>query len=99
MSRVFAREAPQFANPCAWIVAERVDHSLAGFDLATSPGTGMPRDPADAAVLALLAVDPAEQGSGLGRRLLEGITTALRDVGFELVTVPFVNFTSKPKQV
>jgi ribosomal protein S18 acetylase RimI-like enzyme len=44
--------------------------AVSGFALVTAPGNGMPGDPADAAYLSLLAVDPRAQGRGLGRSLL-----------------------------
>lgn len=50
--------------------SEAVDAALVGFALVTAPGTGLPDDPADAAYLSLLAVDPRAQGRGLGRSLL-----------------------------
>jgi len=84
---VAERARPKFDKKCGLVVAERRDSSLAGFALATTPGTGIPTDPADAAVLALLAVDSHQQGAGLGRWLLSAITESLTDSGFEQIVL------------
>jgi len=79
---VAERERTKFANSAAWLVSER-NAQINGFALATLPGSGSPNDPAHAAVLGLLAVDPAAQGGGLGRRLLRAITTELANHGYQ----------------
>jgi len=84
---VAERARPKFHKQYGWIVAERRDSSLAGFALATAPGTGLSTDPAEAAVLGLLAVDPHEQGIGLGRSLLSEISVALSASGFDQVVL------------
>jgi ribosomal protein S18 acetylase RimI-like enzyme len=59
------------------------DPRLLGFGLVTAPGTGYPTDRPDAAYLALLAVDPAEQGRGGGGRLLDDLTDDARAAGHD----------------
>jgi ribosomal protein S18 acetylase RimI-like enzyme len=54
---------------------------LAGFALVTTPGSGMPGDPDDAAYLSLLAVDSRAQGRGLGRSLLLAAVAEARRAG------------------
>lgn len=79
---VAARARPKFDSGIAFFVAgerERVD----GFVLATRPGTGMATDPEDAAVVGLLAVDPALHGEGRGRALLRAVVDRLSELGHE----------------
>lgn len=80
-SGVAERARPKFENAAAWIVAERRPGAIVGFALATRPGSGVASDPPSAVVLGLLAVDPQEQGSGLGRELLSAITSAVAALG------------------
>jgi ribosomal protein S18 acetylase RimI-like enzyme len=84
---VAERARPKFDKKCRLVVAERRDSCLAGFALATTAGSGITTDPADAVVLALLAVDPHQQGSGLGRWLLSAITESLTESGFEQIVL------------
>lgn len=75
------RARPKFDRSIGWIVAssgEQID----GFVLATAPGSGMPTDPPDAAVVGLLAVQPSQQARGLGRTLLQAIGRHLSDAGY-----------------
>lgn len=51
---VAERARPKFDRGTSWFVAEQVDGTLGGFVLATAPGSGLPSDPTDAAVLGLL---------------------------------------------
>ncbi|MCP2265495.1 GNAT family N-acetyltransferase [Promicromonospora thailandica] len=75
--------------PLAWIVARDAVDGLAGFGVVLPPGTsGDATDPADGAYLALLAVAPSARGSGLGGRLLDAVTHAVRAAG---VTSVFLN--------
>ena len=60
---------------------------MAGFALATTAGSGVTTDPAGAVVLALLAVDPHQQGVGLGRWLLSAITVSLTESGFDQIVL------------
>ena len=76
------RARPKFEHPEAWLVVERGGPRVAGFALATPPGSGMTSDPTGAVVLSLLAVDPCDQGSGLGRQLLDAITSTLAERGY-----------------
>lgn len=78
---VAERAAAKFVRAIAWIVAERPADGILGFALATAPGSGHPDDPADAAVLGLLAVHPVAQGEGLGARMLGSITDELARLG------------------
>ncbi|PYY36193.1 hypothetical protein DEJ16_10235 [Curtobacterium sp. MCJR17_055] len=82
---VRARAAAKFAaERVALVVAPGdSDDGVRGFALVTAPGTGGGVGPADAAYLSLLAVDPAAQGSGLGRALLVAAVDAARDAGYE----------------
>ena len=76
------RARPKFDERIVFLVAGdqgRVD----GFVLATRPGTGMVTDPVDAAVVGLLAVDPASLGEGRGRALLRAVTAELAGRGHE----------------
>lgn len=75
------RCAGKFANDTVSFRVARDGGALAGFVLATVPGTGAPTDPPDAAYLALLAVGPSHQGAGLGARLLDAATRDARDAG------------------
>jgi ribosomal protein S18 acetylase RimI-like enzyme len=70
----------KFETPVAWVVAEH--GNLAGFALGTPPGSGLASDPPSALVLGLLAVAPAEQGSGTGRQLLTAFTDAAVAAGY-----------------
>ncbi|WP_193636319.1 GNAT family N-acetyltransferase [Brachybacterium subflavum] len=54
---------------------------IAGFALATAPGSGQATDPEDAAIIGLLATHPRCQAQGLGRTLLRAITSELVDAG------------------
>lgn len=63
--------------------SEAVDAALVGFALVTVPGTGLPDDPADAAYLSLLAVDPRAQGRGLGRSLLRAAVAEAERAGHQ----------------
>ncbi|WP_119868658.1 GNAT family N-acetyltransferase [Frondihabitans sp. 762G35] len=73
----------KFDRAVAWTVAEREDGVIVGFALATPAGSGLLSDPPDAAVVGLLAVDPAAQGTGAGRLLLSRITADLAGLHFE----------------
>jgi ribosomal protein S18 acetylase RimI-like enzyme len=83
---VAERARPKFSRREAWVVAERsgqvepvdqVEHRITGFVLATEPGSGQASDPPGAVVVGLLAVDPSEQGRGVGSLLLSAVTTSL----------------------
>jgi ribosomal protein S18 acetylase RimI-like enzyme len=76
------RARPKFHNSSLWIVAEN-RQIIDGFVLATGPGSGMPTDPPDAAVIGLLAVTPGHQTRGLGRALLRAATDDLMQLGYE----------------
>jgi GNAT superfamily N-acetyltransferase len=71
------RVRPKFEHPACWILADQPATGTLGFVLATKPGNGLPTDPADAPVVALLAVAPAAQGSGLGGVLLSAVAVEL----------------------
>lgn len=75
------RAEKKFSNAAARLVAER-DQRVVGFTLATAPGSGSASDPADAAVLGLLAVSPDAQCDGLGGQLLRGMATRLARLGY-----------------
>ncbi|MBW4031779.1 MAG: GNAT family N-acetyltransferase [Acidobacteria bacterium] len=75
------RARQKFGHEVAWVLAERRDATVAGFALATAPGSGLATDPSGATVLGLLAVDPQEQRSGVGGRLLVAITAAVASRG------------------
>lgn len=81
---VRARALTKFrADRVALVVAAEADAGRpAGFALVTAPGTGAPDDPADAAYLSLLAVDPRAQGRGLGRALLAAAVGAAARAGY-----------------
>jgi ribosomal protein S18 acetylase RimI-like enzyme len=79
---VGARARAKFPNRLVWFVAER-DGVLGGFTLGTRPGSGVPSDPSDAAVVGMLAVAPHAQGSGLGRRLLRAAAGGLAGLDYE----------------
>lgn len=69
------------AERVALVVAEAATGSdPVGFALVTAPGTGGGPD-TGAAYLSLLAVHPAAQGHGLGRRLLAAAVSAAADAG------------------
>ncbi|GEP69573.1 hypothetical protein CSO01_22880 [Cellulomonas soli] len=74
---VVERARPKFSRAEAWVVADDGPGGIRGFALATPPGSGLPGDPAEAAVVGLLAVSPAAQGHGLGRHLLHALTADL----------------------
>ena len=77
ISGVAERARPKFAGAESWIVATDLDGTITGFVVATAPGSGLAADPADAAGVGLLAVDPRAQGRGLGARLLAEVTADL----------------------
>ena len=80
---VAERARPKFDRREAWIVAEGPEHRLAGFVLATVPGSGQDTDPPDAAVVGLLAIDSVEQAHGVGSLLLSAATSELAALGHE----------------
>ncbi|GAB4096552.1 GNAT family N-acetyltransferase [Brachybacterium squillarum] len=75
------RARPKFDRSIGWIVALRGEQ-VEGFVLSTAPGSGMPIDPPDAAVVGLLAVNPKRQARGLGRTLLQAIARQLAEAGY-----------------
>ncbi|RKR74567.1 GNAT family N-acetyltransferase [Frondihabitans australicus] len=78
----------KFAQPVvSWRVLRASDDVVRGFGLVTAPGTGRPDDPADAAYLSLLAVDPDLQGGGLGSLLLGGLVDDTRAAGHRRVVL------------
>lgn len=79
---VAERARPKFDRRVVWLVAGGA-RRVNGFALATAPGTGLPTDPSDAAVLGLLAVDPNLQTRGLGRALLHATSRQLRRARYE----------------
>jgi ribosomal protein S18 acetylase RimI-like enzyme len=80
---VAERARPKFAHREAWIVAEGPGPRLAGFVLATAPGSGHDADPPGAPVVGLLAVDPVCHGLGVGSTLLASVTSTLAARGHE----------------
>lgn len=76
------RARPKFDGAVAWLVATD-DREIDGFVLATGPGSGLPSDPPESAVLGLLAVSPGRQTHGLGRGLLRAATDRLSELGYE----------------
>jgi ribosomal protein S18 acetylase RimI-like enzyme len=78
---VAERARAKFADAAVWLVAE-TDARRDGFALVTVPGSGIPADPADAAVLGLLAVAPGAQRRGLARALLRAAMAGARDAGY-----------------
>ena len=84
---VAERARPKFGRSISGFVAEQVDGTLGGFVLATAPGSGLPSDPTDAAVLGLLAVAPAAQGRGLARALIRHVTDQLAELGHPRVVL------------
>ncbi|MCL2794254.1 MAG: GNAT family N-acetyltransferase [Microbacteriaceae bacterium] len=80
------RAAAKFAHRVSWLVAAR-DGRIDGFALATEAGSGAEGDPADAAVLSLLAVSPDAQGGGLGRQLLRAAQADLVRLGYHRVVL------------
>jgi len=76
------RARPKFHSNIAFIVTGDREQ-LDGFVLATRPGSGMTTDPKNAAVVSLLAVDPALHGEGRGRALLRAVTDSLSGLGHE----------------
>jgi ribosomal protein S18 acetylase RimI-like enzyme len=80
---VAERARAKFLHVEAWLIAETRSRALAGFVLVTTPGSGLPGDPPDAPLVALLAVDPAAQRSGLGARLLFESSAELEKRGHE----------------
>ncbi|WP_411722327.1 N-acetyltransferase family protein [Mycetocola sp.] len=77
ISGVAERARPKFEDPECWILVEQPATGSLGFVLAIKPGNGLPTDPPDAPVVALLAVAPAAQGSGLGGMLLSAVAVEL----------------------
>jgi ribosomal protein S18 acetylase RimI-like enzyme len=71
------RARPKFERAESWIVAEHRDVGAVGFVLATVSGSGLPTDPPDAPVVALLAVAPSTQGRGVGGELLSTVAADL----------------------
>lgn len=79
---VRARAHEKFAaERVALVVAEDGGAVPLGFALVTAPGSG--GTPSDAAYLSLLAVAPAAQGHGLGRRLLAAAVDAAAAAGYD----------------
>lgn len=76
------RARAKFHKSSVWIVADN-GQNIDGFVLATGPGSGIPTDPPDAAVIGLLAVAPAHQTQGLGRALLRAATDDLTQLGYK----------------
>lgn len=76
------RARKKFDRSVSWLIAGAAGQ-VDGFTLATAPGSGMPTDPSQAAVVGLLAVDPNRQARGLGRILLHGVSRQLRIAGYE----------------
>ncbi|KTR54427.1 hypothetical protein NS359_00045 [Curtobacterium oceanosedimentum] len=77
-----ARADDKFAaERVALVVAEDGAAGPLGFALVTAPGSG--GTPSDAAYLSLLAVAPAAQGHGLGRRLLAAAVDAAAAAGHD----------------
>jgi ribosomal protein S18 acetylase RimI-like enzyme len=83
---VAERARPKFDRSVGWFVAEH-DGTLDGFVLATGPGSGLPSDPPDAAVLGLLVTSPAAQGRGLARALIRHVTEHLVGLGHPRVVL------------
>lgn len=75
------RARPKFDHSIGWLLAVSAGQ-IDGFVLATRPGSGMPTDPPDAAVVSLLAVAPGEQTRRLGRTLLRAVTRHLNASGY-----------------
>jgi ribosomal protein S18 acetylase RimI-like enzyme len=80
---VAERARPKFEHAVAWVVAEREDAEVAGFVLATGPGSGGPSDPPGAVVIGLVAVRPSDQGAGLATRMLAAVESRLVAAGFD----------------
>lgn len=78
---VRARAHEKFAAERVALVVADDGCSPSGFALVTAPGTGA--TPSDAAYLSLLAVAPAAQGHGLGRRLLAAAVDAAAAAGYD----------------
>lgn len=78
---VRARAHKKFAAERVALVVVDDGGSPSGFALVTAPGTG--GAPSDAAYLSLLAVAPAAQGHGLGRRLLAAAVDAAVAAGYD----------------
>jgi len=76
---VRARAREKFAAERVALVVADDGGTPVGFALVTAPGSG--GTPSDAAYLSLLAVHPAAQGHGLGRRLLAAAVSAAADAG------------------
>lgn len=83
---VAERARPKFAHPVAWLIAGD-GAGVAGFVLATPPGSGLPTDTDGAAVVGLLAVIPGLQARGVGRALLKSVTAELAASGFPLAVL------------
>ncbi|RFA19031.1 GNAT family N-acetyltransferase [Subtercola boreus] len=80
---VAERARPKFDRAECFLVAEAPTGDIRGFVLATEPGSGLPSDPAGAAVIGLLAVAPSAQGQRLGARLMDAAADELRRRGHE----------------
>lgn len=78
---VAERARPKFDRAESWVVASDPDGSLAGFTVATAPGSGLATDPSGAAGVGLLAVAPRTQGRGIGAELLSAVTADLARIG------------------
>jgi ribosomal protein S18 acetylase RimI-like enzyme len=81
------RARAKFPQVEALVIAETRSRALAGFVLATAPGSGLPGDPAEAPLVALLAVDPAIQGRGLGATLMGAVAAELANRGRHLAVL------------
>lgn len=78
---VRARAHEKFAAERVALVVADDGGAPLGFALVTAPGTG--GAPSDGAYLSLLAVAPAAQGHGLGRRLLTAAVDAAAAAGHD----------------
>jgi ribosomal protein S18 acetylase RimI-like enzyme len=88
--------APETAGRCrgkfdlprvSFDVLRAATGQVRGFSLVTGAGTGRESDPAEAAYLSLLAVDPGVQGAGWGSRLLASATGAAREAGYPSIVL------------
>ena len=73
----------KFGRPHVVFAVARHGTALTGFGLVTAPGSGAVDDPPDAAYLAMLAVAPSAQGTGLGLRLLDALTAGAVAAGHD----------------
>jgi ribosomal protein S18 acetylase RimI-like enzyme len=78
---VAERARAKFGSTALWLVAEGHD-GIDGFALVTMPRSGMPTDPAEAAVLGMLATAPSAQGRGVGRSLLDAAQRGAAELGY-----------------